>query len=195
MKLPNVLRSPRVVLCLLIILSGMPPIFAATDEGPANDYLSRLLSFPHAVEVSSFHRDVIGHEVPLGALKKVRGEWRFKNSERLSGLLIGYTWQIQDGFTASEVMMDIQDDLAADPAAEKLFNCVGRACGHSAQWANRVFRERVLYGREDMQRYSIYRLTGDAEYRLLLYSAARTEDRQYLHMELLRVEKEASKKS
>ena len=192
MKLPNVLRSPRLVFCVLIILSGMPLLFAATGEGPANDYLSRLLSFPHAVEVSSFRRDVIGHEVPLGALKKVRGEWRFKDSERLSGLLIGYTWQILNGFTASQIMSGIQDELAADPTAEQLFNCVGRACGHSAQWANRVFRERVLYGREDMQRYSIYRLTGDTEYCLLIYSAARTEDRQYLHMELLRVDKAAS---
>lgn len=193
MKLPNVLRPPRLAFCAVIVVTFMPRLFAATEEGPANDYLSQLLSFPHAVEVSSFRRDVIGHEVPLGALKKVRGEWRFKNSERLSGLLFGYTWQIQDGFTASEVMADIQDELAADPAAEKLFNCVGRACGHSAQWANRAFQERVLYGREDMQRYSIYRLTGDAEYRLLMYSAARTEARQYLHMELLRVKKEASK--
>jgi hypothetical protein len=192
MKLLNLVRLSRLAFCVLIILASMPRLFAATDEGPENDYLSRLLFFPHAVEVSSFRRDVIGHEVPLGALKKVRGEWRFKNSERLSGLLIGYTWQILDGFTASQVMSDIQDELAADPAAEKLFHCVGRACGHSAQWANRVFRERVLYGREDMQRYSIYRLTGDPEYRLLMYSAARTEDRQYLRMELLRVEKEAS---
>ncbi|MCP4211201.1 MAG: DUF4892 domain-containing protein [Halieaceae bacterium] len=191
MKFPNVLRPPRLAFCVLIILAGMSRFCAAMEEGPANQYLSRLLAFPHALEVSSFHRDVIAHEVPLGALKKVRGEWRFKNSERMSGLLIGYTWQIQDGFTASQVMSDIQDELVDDPAAEQLFNCVGRACGHSAQWANRVFRERVLYGREDMQRYSVYRLNGgDVDYRLLIYSAARTENRQYLHVELLRVEKE-----
>ena len=38
MKLPNVLRSPRLVFCVLIILSGMPLLFAATGEGPAMFY-------------------------------------------------------------------------------------------------------------------------------------------------------------
>ena len=132
-------------------------------------------------------REVKGYELALGALKKVRGEWRFKSSERLSGVLIGYTWQIIDGFTAADVMSNLEGQLASDPAAEELFSCVGRACGHSAQWASRVFRERLLYGREDMQRYSIYRLHGDTDYRLLIYSAARSENRQYLHMELLAV--------
>jgi hypothetical protein len=54
------------------------------------------------------------------------------------------------------------------------------------QWANRVFRQRVLYGREDLQRYRVYALEeAGAQYRLVVYSAARTADRQYLHVDLL----------
>jgi hypothetical protein len=68
-----------------------------------------------------------------------------------------------------------------------LFSCHGRACGHGAQWANRVFRERVLYGREDLQKYAVYAIEGKPRYRLVTYSAARTEDRQYLRVDLLTI--------
>jgi hypothetical protein len=55
-----------------------------------------------------------------------------------------------------------------------------------------VFRQRVLYGREDLQRYRVYTMTQDeARYRLVVYSAARTADRQYLHVDLLRISGEA----
>ena len=55
------------------------------------------------------------------------------------------------------------------------------------QWANRVFQQRLLYGREELQRYRVYAM-GDEPFDLLLvYSGSRTADRQYLHAELLQV--------
>ena len=77
------------------------------------------------------------------------------------------------------------EKVEGDDSATLLFSCQGRACGHGAQWANRVFRERVLYGREDLQRYAVYELEGSPKYRLITYGAARTEDRQYLRVDLL----------
>jgi len=68
-----------------------------------------------------------------------------------------------------------------------LFSCDGRACGQGVQWANRVFHQRELYGREDLQRYRVYSLEGDSSYRLVVYGAERTLDRQYLHVDLLRI--------
>ena len=115
-------------------------------------------------------------------MQKIRGSWRFKTSERQSGTLIRYTWQIVDGFTSNEVLEEIEMSLSD---ARLLFSCDGRSCGQGVQWANRVFRERVLYGRDDLQRYRVFDPQGDGRYRLLLFSSARTSDRQYLHAELL----------
>lgn len=189
-RLLDLSRQLATVIGLLFVCSGMPLLGTASETDEVNAYFLRLFSFPHAIEVSSARSEVKGHELALGSLKKVRGEWRFKHSERLSGTLTSYTWRIVDGFTAAELMSELEGELASDPAAEQLFSCAGRACGHSAQWASRVFQERLLYGRQDMQRYSIYRLKDDPERRLLMYSAVRSEDRQYLHMEVLDVEKE-----
>jgi hypothetical protein len=147
--------------------------------------LQELDEYPHAERVSHGDEEVLDHEVGLGAIKKVRGVWTFRDSERLSGRLVRYTWQIVDGFSSREVMQELVGALQQRDVVELLFTCEGRACGKSAQWANRVFRQRILYGREDLQAYSVFSVGEAGENRVVIYSAARTADRQYLHVELL----------
>ena len=72
-----------------------------------------------------------------------------------------------------------------------LFACEGRACGHANQWANRVFGQRLLYGKSDEQRYRVIAVEDAAgSARVLLYSSARTADRQYLHADYLLLDSE-----
>jgi len=149
--------------------------------------LERLDAYPYTKQIAFSKREVFDREIGLGAIQKVRGEWRFKHSERLSGTLVSYTWQIIDGFGSAQVMEDLLDALTMEEGASLLFTCQGRACGQGVQWANRVFHEQVLYGREDLQRYRVYAIEGEQSHRLIAYSAKRTEDRQYLHVELLQL--------
>jgi len=158
-------------------------VLAVTPEA----LLQQLDEFPHAREVAQSEVVVIDHEVGLGAMQKVRGAWRFKKSERHSGTLLRYTWQIIDGFTSLEVMQGLTEKVEQLESSSLLFACQGRACGNGAQWANRVFNQRILYGRDDLQYYRVYALQTDVEYRLVVYSSARTADRQYLHVDLLRI--------
>jgi Domain of unknown function (DUF4892) len=159
-----------------------------TAPGPLA-LLEQLDAYPHARQIAFSKQEVLDHEIGLGAIQKVRGEWRFKHSERLSGTLVSYTWQIIDGFDSAQVMEELLDVMAKKEGASLLFACQGRACGQGVQWANRVFHERVLYGREDLQRYRVYAIQGEQTYRLVAYSAERTEDRQYLHVGLLQIAK------
>ena len=105
--------------------------------------------------------------------------------QRLSGTLLSYTWLMDTGFSASDVMAQLLDSVADTEGATELFTCDGRACGRAVQWANRVFKQRILFGREDLQRYRVYGFEGTPQARLLIYSAERTADRQYLHVEWL----------
>jgi hypothetical protein len=174
---------------LFLVLASLTLLFVgrvSTASSPgAEVLLQELNTYPHAQQISYSKEEVIDHEIGLGAIQKVRGEWRFKKSERLSGTLVSYTWQIVDRFTSAQVMEKLLNSVAKDEDARLLFTCEGRACGQGVQWANRVFRERVLYGREDLQRYAVYALQNGANYRLVIYSAARSEDRQYLRVDLL----------
>jgi hypothetical protein len=156
---------------------------AESAAGETYALLEALREFPHARQVAFTDSRRLDYEVGLGAIRKERGAWVFKESERLSGRLRAYTWQIVDGFSSVEVYRTLQEQIAAVPDAELLFACDGRDCGPGVQWANRVFHQRILYGRDDQQHYVVYRLGEGA--RLLLYSAARTTERQYLHAALL----------
>ncbi|CAA0088649.1 Uncharacterised protein [Halioglobus japonicus] len=149
--------------------------------------LQQVDAYPHTEQVEFSERDVIDYEVGLGAIQKIRGEWHFKKSERLNGTLLSYTWLIGNGFSAAEVMDQLLDNVGHIKGSSELFACEGRACGRAVQWANRVFNQRVLFGREDLQRYRVYSLQDEPEARLLAYSAERTADRQYLHVEWLLV--------
>jgi hypothetical protein len=180
----NFTRVFRTILPALLIIACN--LAYAGSPGP-EALLQQLDDYPHSKQIAHTTREVIDHEIGLGAIQKVRGEWRFKHSERLSGTLTSYTWQIVDGFSSAQVMAEFLDSIANDEGASLLFSCEGRACGRGVQWANRVFHQRELYGREDAQRYRVYSLQGAVSYRLLAYSAERTEDRQYLHVDLLQI--------
>jgi hypothetical protein len=182
----NIDRRIRLSLVFAII-----PMFACGPAGAEVAVIETLLQqldeYPHTKQIDFSELEVIDHEVGLGALQKVRGEWRFKRSERLSGSLQRHTWLIDGGFNSAEVMAKLLTSVENIEGATELFSCDGRACGRAVQWANRVFNQRVLFGREDLQRYSVFAVQGEETGRLLVYSAERTADRQYLHVEWLRI--------
>ncbi len=175
---------------LRVVLAGIVLTLAgAVQAADPEKILRELDDYPHARTVETASAHVIDHEIGLGAIQKVRGAWRFKESERVTGELRRHTWQIVDGFSSREVMDGLIAAVRELEGAELLFSCDGRSCGRAVQWANRVFGQRVLYGREGDQAYRVFRLNRDQEYRLVVYAAVRTEDRQYLHVDLLRVER------
>ncbi len=180
-------RQFRQLLPTALLAAASLTALAAEEAFNPADLLQDLESYPHAVSIARKVETVRDHEIPLGAIQKSSGDWIFRNSERLDGELVRATWQITDGFTAREVLQDLEDALAG-AKAEVLFSCDARACGPAAQWASRVFNQRILYGRADEQRYRVYAVGGGAEvFRVVLYSGARTMDRQYLHIDLLQL--------
>jgi hypothetical protein len=131
-------------------------------------------------------RTVRNHLIPLGAIEKIRGVWAPRDSERHSGELQRFTWQVLDGFSSAEMMEALEQAVAADSRAALQFACEARGCGSSVQWANRIFQERLLYGTEKSQRYRVYVITTPGtSYRMLMYASARSSERQYLHAEIL----------
>ena len=171
-----------VILTLLLAVTS-----TATEAATGLELLQQLNEYPHARQLDLEQEEVLDYEVGLGAIQKIGGAWRFKDSERFNGKLSAYTWQIVDGFTSIEVMDELVTAAEQLEGAQLLFACEGRACGRGVQWANRVFRQPLLYGREGLQRYRVYSLGSDPRSLLIIFAASRTADRQYLHAELLEV--------
>ncbi len=150
-------------------------------------YLLNLQEYDYLQPLGALREGAVrNYLVPLGAVQKVRGVWAPRESERVSGERLAQTWQLDAGFTSAEIVEELEAQLGEDSSAELLFACGGVSCGSSVQWANRIFRERLLYGTQASQLYRVYALERDnSAYRVLIYGSARSADRQFVHVEFL----------
>ena len=164
--------------CLSLLLLALAP--------PAVAVLPEIDAWTHVEILKQQAPQQSDYLLGLGALQKIGGRWRHKHSEAKVGELTRFTWQINDGFTAVEAYEWLRAQLPGE--AELRFSCQGRACGSSAQWAHRVFQERLLYGHDDRQRYGVWRWQqGEAVWHAVFYAVDRANRRHYLHLDLLQV--------
>lgn len=141
--------------------------------------------FPHSQEFSSSGPQQREYLLGLGALQKVGGRWRHRESASVDGQVLSQTWQVNEAFTAEEAYLWLRQQMP--DTATLLFECEGRSCGRSAQWASRVFSERVLYGHDDRQQYSAWELhSADALYVVVLYASDRANRRHFVRLDLIR---------
>ena len=131
---------------------------------------------------------IYDYQIGLSALQKIRGSWQFKNSIRYSGLIRSHTWQVAGGYDSREAFEMLAEWLLNKSGSKVLFQCKGRSCGSSSQWASRVFERRLLYGRDDTQRYAAYQISESAGVWLVVYSSARSTNRQYIQTVLIRAQ-------
>lgn len=118
--------------------------------------------------------------IPLGTMKKHAGVWRPEAFEPVAGTMVRTTWSVS-GIGVLELFEQWQQALLKQHTLR--WSCSGRACGNAAEWASRVYGERLLYGRDESMRYAAFRT--DAGTWVTLFSAARTADRQYLHLDAI----------
>ena len=169
----------KLMLRLLLIAGPWAGLSAVVHADP------EIQPWKHAEEVARTEQPATDYLLGLGALQKIRGLWRHKASETITGDLQRVTWKANSGFTSEEGYDFLRGQLSQQ--GELLFECTGRQCGSSAQWASRVFEERLLYGHDDRQRYSAWRfIDEDATWSIVLYASDRANRRHYLHMDVLR---------
>jgi hypothetical protein len=170
-------------------LVGSVVMAAVSVQADSLGWLEDIKVYPHTQPVASSESRVVDHEVGLGPLQRMGSSgWGFSRSERLSGDLQRFTWQILDGYTASEGHDWLLEALAELGDTEQLYQCEGRRCGRSVEWANTVFGQRLLYGSDNAQRYTAHRVSAEAqEYRVAIYSIVRPPGRHFLHADILRI--------
>lgn len=155
----------------------------------ADDFeFTDLSSSPHALIVANADLVVNDKQIGLDALQKRLGQWGFEKSLRVSGQLSEVTYQIVDGYSAAELLQAQVEALKEKQQISPLFECEGRDCGRSVQWASRVFGQRLLYGQDNDQRYWVGQSTQSDQSIYVAYSAYRTESRQYLILQRIKLD-------
>lgn len=129
--------------------------------------------------------DASDYLLALDSPKTVNGLMEIDYSERFAGKLTRITYRASDGEPSELVFNHFRNQLMA-LSHELLFECHGRECGSSNQWANRIFGLSKLYGPQRYQHYLAAKIsTDDGPLLMALYSIQRGNKRVYTQLDLL----------
>ncbi|MFL1485198.1 DUF4892 domain-containing protein [Marinobacter sp. LN3S78] len=128
------------------------------------------------------------HRVMLSAIREVGDEVRAERSVRLEVDGTGHLYLLDRDANRQDARAWYLKQLQARNATI-LFQCEGRQCGRSNVWANQVFDQASLYGRDTNQDYLVAGWQDEAGQRwlVLLYTVTRGNQRDHLWVEQLRL--------
>lgn len=155
------------------------------------------VSFPQAFPESSLEAtteiESPGHLVLFSPVREVNNEIRSESMARLPVMGEGRLYEISRD-SNREKARDYYVQLLQGRNANILFECRGIRCGRSNVWANQIFGQRVLYGRDATQDYLVAGTVDDEGSRWLtsIYTVTRGNLREYVWVEHLRLTRGAS---
>lgn len=91
------------------------------------------------------------HWVVLGQLKRIQGNLQAEQDVRVDGRVTSWMWKWPSGLSVRAAFNYVVEQ--AKPTATTLFECEARGCGMSNDYANQVFSQALLYGRDNDQLY------------------------------------------
>lgn len=127
------------------------------------------------------------HRVVLGAIQRISGAMKPEAEVRVSAKITHWLWQLPEGHTSDEAFNVLKDQLATKTTT--LFQCEGRGCGLSNDFANQVFEQSILYGRDSEQFYWIGLSDEKRPTVWIVYSSARSAKRVYAYVEKIELDK------
>ncbi|MBU2955673.1 DUF4892 domain-containing protein [Marinobacter sp. F3R08] len=152
---------------------------------------------PEAFEQSTLEDTVSiqssGHLVLFSAVREVNNEIRSESMARLPVTGNGRLYRISRDSSREEAR-DHYRELLRQRNAQILFDCSSIRCGRSNVWANQIFNQAVLYGRDATQDYLVAATVADDDSRwlTLVYTVTRGNLREYVWVEHLRIESGAA---
>jgi hypothetical protein len=128
------------------------------------------------------------HWVILGAIERIKGAVKPESDIRLAGRVTQWLWQLPVGHSSDEAFQQALSQIGPD--AIPLFDCLGRDCGLSNDYANQVFQQAILYGRDSNQRYWVGLDNGRKKTIWVVYTTQRSNKRVYAYVEKLVLNKD-----
>lgn len=138
---------------------------------------------PGAELVEQIDRGAVSsHLIPQGALEKINRVLEPEQSVVVRGTKAVSIYYLPLERRTSEVASYYRERLAS--VGRMVFECGGRTCGSSSNWANRIFGHSILYGPEQYQYYFNVELPDEAGY-LSVYIGERATRKIYLYFQYI----------
>ncbi len=160
---------------LLWLLFSAPALLAA----PIEPYDRATVEKQRTIESSA-------HLILLSAVREVNNQIRSETMVRLPVEGVGQLLQVKPDASRADARRYYLDQLNQRNAVI-LYRCSGRDCGRSNVWANQIFDDATLYGRDTDQDYlaAAYKDADSVVHLVLVYTVTRGNQRQYVWVEQL----------
>lgn len=127
------------------------------------------------------------HWLILGAIQRISGNLKPEAEIRVAAKVEHWLWQLPVGHTSAEGFESLKEQVAVSTST--LFQCQGRSCGLSNDFANQVFGQSILYGRDSDQYYWVGLSDGKTPSVWLIYTSQRSAKRVYAYVEKIQLNK------
>jgi len=166
---------------LLLMLGLAGRLSAATPESIPEPFPQSSLQETTSIRSA-------GHLVLFSPVREVNDEIRSESLARLPVEGEGRLYRIDRDSSRAKARDHYRVQLQAR-GAQVLFECSGIECGRSNVWANQIFGQRVLYGRDATQDYLVAGSTASdgSRWLTLVYTVTRGNLREYVWVEHLAV--------
>ncbi|MGO1460978.1 MAG: DUF4892 domain-containing protein [Marinobacter sp.] len=174
----------------LFVCRLLAPVLLLFGSGLASAELLQAMpkAFAQSVLELTVPIESSGHLVLFSPVREVNNEIRSETMARLPVSGEGRLYQISRDANRREAREHYLR-LLEDRGAQLLFECSGVRCGRSNVWANQVFGQSVLYGRDATQDYLVAGGIAEDGSRWLtsVYTVTRGNLREYVWVEHLQV--------
>jgi len=152
MMRPFVVRV-RWLMCLVLFGWLAPVTVALADSDSPSDWLDRLTLWPGMVVVDR-HQDVnVSYRLVLSELKR-QSATTFGERERVvQGDVWRGVWEVGQRINLDQLVQQVRQQMPSD--GDVLYACESLDCGSSHFWANEIFANGRLVGRDRYQRYLV----------------------------------------
>lgn len=129
------------------------------------------LQAPDFAELSNHAKhSVSNYRLVISTLKRQNAQTFGEKERRLKGKLWRRQWLAIKGYDLDEIQRFFLKQLKT---ADILYQCQNRDCGSSQFWANKVFEQPALLGRDNHQRYFVALKKGNPNQFYIFYAAKR----------------------
>ncbi|WP_228743194.1 DUF4892 domain-containing protein [Marinobacter sp. F4218] len=172
----------RFVHCIAFLSGFLPGLAAAASPAEMPE------PFPQSTLETTTAIESPGHLVLFSPVREVNNQIRSETMARLPVAGEGRLYEIARD-SGRDKAREHYLRLLQDRGAQILFDCTGLSCGRSNVWANQIFDQRELYGRDATQDYLVAGTTASdgSRWLTLIYTVTRGNLREYVWIEHLAV--------
>jgi len=143
----------------------------------------KVADFPRAELVTESQTKNREYRLVLSELKRQQAITSGEVERLINGDVKRQFWQLSVNHELSQV---IDHFLNQWQGAQILYRCSGLDCGSSNFWANKIFANAKLYGRDANQAYVAVRMPGKANRIYVLYVVQRSKQKLYFNLDEIR---------